>query len=75
MGAKNTLLTHFSARYPRLTPRSQARAPGPLMLATDGASVRIGDMWKMPLYTPAVREVISALTAGEEEEAVPNTDW
>jgi hypothetical protein len=74
VGARNTLLTHFSARYPRTTPRSEARAPGNLVLAIDGAFMRIGDMWKMQLYSSVIKKTIDDLAAGEEDVPVKD-NW
>jgi ribonuclease Z len=74
MGARNTLLTHFSARYPRTSTRTEARAPGTLVLAIDGAFMRIGDMWKMPLYSNVIKRSIDDLAAGEEDVPVKD-NW
>jgi ribonuclease Z len=75
MGAKNTLLTHFSSRYPRVTPRTEAKAPSTLALAVDGARMRIGDMWKMPLYAPAMKQAISSGAAEDEDVSVQMMSW
>ena len=61
MNAKNILLTHFSARHPKLPPsitREMLEA-GPdakrlIVPAFDHLNMRIGDMWKMPFYIPVL---------------------
>jgi ribonuclease Z len=65
MGARNTLLTHFSGRYPHVSPKTAATAHGAHALALDGLRLRIGDVWKMPLYEPAIRALMSR---GEDED-------
>jgi ribonuclease Z len=64
MNAENVLLTHFSARYPKMPPAGipmpstnsgTSREPV-LALAFDHASIAIGDMWKMNLYLPAIEQ-------------------
>lgn len=63
MKAENVLLTHFSARYPRMppsgvpTPNVQGESKEPILaLAFDHASVPIGELWKMNLYLPAIEQ-------------------
>jgi ribonuclease Z len=61
MNAKNVLLTHFSARHPKLPPsitREMAEA-GPdakqlIVPAFDLLNLKIGDMWKIPFYIPVL---------------------
>ncbi|KAI0330270.1 hypothetical protein GY45DRAFT_1354004 [Cubamyces sp. BRFM 1775] len=68
MGAQKLLLTHFSARYPAMPPR---RGDGrgsdwPLIgLAFDYSRIRLGDMWKLNMYLPAIQHALAEF--GEEE--------
>ncbi|CCM00813.1 uncharacterized protein FIBRA_02855 [Fibroporia radiculosa] len=74
MNAEKLLLTHFSARYPKM-PRversppgspSSARPRGPLLaLAFDHARFKIADMWKLNTYLPAIERNFTE-TAAEE---------
>jgi hypothetical protein len=73
MGARNTLLTHFSNRYPHVAPRSEAKAPGDLALAMDGTFLRIGDMWKMSMYAPVIKSALAAGHHTEEDDVVAQT--
>ena len=62
MCAKNTLLTHFSARYPKMPPYILGARPDPnsyakenfLVTAVDHLNMTIGDMWKMQFYLEPV---------------------
>ncbi|KAF9454406.1 hypothetical protein P691DRAFT_717421 [Macrolepiota fuliginosa MF-IS2] len=62
--AENVLLTHFSARYPKMPPsvvvppeENMAEQKGPLVtLAFDLAEMDLDDMWKMNLYLPAIEQ-------------------
>ena len=77
MGAKKILLTHFSARYPGMPPRQGGRASEgvgaqPLVgLAFDFARLRMGDMWKLNTYLPALQ---SALEEFGDDEAPAEID-
>ncbi|EGO29330.1 hypothetical protein SERLADRAFT_412876 [Serpula lacrymans var. lacrymans S7.9] len=83
MNAQKILLTHFSARYPKLPPpailspptsaTSASIAKEPILaLAFDHASIKIGDMWKMNTYMGAIEQCfIDTTEDGDEEE---NTD-
>ncbi|KAI0635238.1 beta-lactamase-like protein [Trametes polyzona] len=62
MKAQKLLLTHFSARYPGMPPRQddgrEARRDEPLVgLAFDFARIRLGDMWKLNAYLPAIQRM------------------
>jgi len=58
MCAKNTFLTHFSARYPKMPPYMLNARPNPdnyakenfIVTAFDHLNMTIGDMWKMQFY-------------------------
>ena len=67
MRAEKVLLTHFSARYPGMQAReSDGEAGGPLVgLAFDYARIRLGDMWKLNMYLPAIESMFNEI--GEEE--------
>ncbi|KAF5362391.1 hypothetical protein D9756_002186 [Leucocoprinus leucothites] len=64
MNAKNVLLTHFSARYPKMPPsilappeEKKTERGGPLVtLAFDLAEMDLDQMWKMNLYLPAIEQ-------------------
>ena len=68
MGAQKLLLTHFSARYPGMPPRrgdgEESRWPV-IGLAFDYSRIRLGDMWKLNMYLPAIQHAFNEL--GEEE--------
>lgn len=67
MNAKNVLLTHFSARYPKMPPTSSLKeGAGPTVaLALDQARIRIGDMGKLSKYLPAIEQSFGDIQ-GEE---------
>jgi ribonuclease Z len=76
MNAEKVLLTHFSARYPKLPPSAKQRSVSSqdgrgrrdpvLALAFDQARIRIGDMWKLNHYLPAIEQ--SFLDTREEDD-------
>ncbi|KAI0251929.1 hypothetical protein BJV78DRAFT_1207788 [Lactifluus subvellereus] len=60
MRAQNVLMTHFSSRYPTMPP-----------LAMDHACIRVGDLWKMATYFPAIEQSFRDIAdEGDEEEEV-----
>jgi ribonuclease Z len=64
MKAQNILLTHFSARYPKLPSGTTSVAKrfdhNPVVaLAFDNANMTIGNMWKMGYYMPAIERSFS----------------
>ena len=64
MKARNTLLTHFSARYPNIPPSVMTEHnPGDptLALAFDHANIKIGEMWKMNAYIKAIEQSFADL--------------
>ncbi|KAI9444283.1 hypothetical protein H4582DRAFT_1920585 [Lactarius indigo] len=75
MRAQNVLLTHFSSRYPTMpryygSPKSDDGDYKPTVaLAMDHACIRVGDLWKMATYIPAIAQSFDDITdEGEEEE-------
>ncbi|KAG2355809.1 hypothetical protein BDR07DRAFT_1425171 [Suillus spraguei] len=70
MNAQNILLTHFSARYPKMPPSvSERQAGDPVVaLAFDHANIKIGDMWKMSAYARAIEQSFIDITDIEGEE-------
>ena len=67
MRAKKLLLTHFSARYPKMPPRrGDDSSGGPIVgLAFDFARIPMGDIWKLDAYLPAIKQVFNEF--GDEE--------
>ena len=70
MKAKNILLTHFSARHPKLPPsltremvEAGSNAKQLIVPAFDLMNMTIGEMWKIPYYIPILyqnyREMVS----------------
>ncbi|KAF9466199.1 beta-lactamase-like protein [Collybia nuda] len=82
MGAENILLTHFSARYPKMPPSgvakpnqigetSQKRLKEPIVaLAFDHANLTIGNLWKLNYYLPAVEQSFMDTKEEDDEEEV-----
>jgi ribonuclease Z len=61
MNAENILLTHFSARYPKMPPSivqpSATEQEGPRIgLAFDHTTIRLGEFWKLNMYLPAIEK-------------------
>ena len=91
MNAKNILLTHFSARYPKFppefgivdpstpsSPRSRSRSPPrpPVVAAAfDCSKFRIGDMWKLSMYMPAIEQCFHETKEEGEDEEVVASEW
>lgn len=75
MNADITLLTHFSARYPKMPPFEPADSGSPgnqpvVALAFDHAALRIGDMWKIRFYLDALDQSYKdTMEEGDEAEA------
>ncbi len=79
MRAQNVLLTHFSSRYPTM-PQYLASSPKgdgiehqpTIALAMDLACIRLGDLWKMAMYFPAIEQSFRDIRdeGDEEEEAL-----
>ncbi|KAI0305153.1 hypothetical protein B0F90DRAFT_1701754 [Multifurca ochricompacta] len=75
MRAQNVLLTHFSSRYPTM-PRYTTCTRGDfandkptIALAMDHACIRVGDLWKMAAYFPAIEQSFKDIgDEGEEGE-------
>jgi ribonuclease Z len=79
MNAEHVLLTHFSARYPKMPPagiaRSKQNGQGSdtkrpiLALAFDHLNLTIGTMWKLNCYLPAVEQSFrDTVEAGDGED-------
>jgi len=76
MNAENILLTHFSARYPKMPPSGLASPAVNLQgrelvvaLAFDHTNITIGDMWKLKFYMPAVEQSFKdTIEEGDDEE-------
>lgn len=68
MNARHLLLTHFSARYPKLPPASSSSSTGthqPIVAtAFDLMTLRLSDFWKIERY----REALDALLSWDEAE-------
>lgn len=74
MEARHCLLTHFSARYPKLPPLTRAdgtaRAFEPIVaIAFDLATLRLDEFWKMDRYREAM-DLLFGWDEGEEEESI-----
>jgi len=79
MRAQHVLLTHFSSRYPTM-PRYFASSPRgedpdrrpTIALAMDHACIRVGDLWKMETYFPAIQQSFRDIAdeGDEQEEAM-----
>ncbi|KAH9479322.1 tRNAse Z TRZ4, mitochondrial [Psilocybe cubensis] len=78
MDAKNIVLTHFSARYPKMPPYLTKNTPTPSNFAMQNAIVptfdhvnlTIGDMWKMQFYMPSVNHNFSDTFDQDEDDDV-----
>ena len=74
MNAKHTLLTHFSARYPKVPPsvtqeaENKADTNNLVLPAFDHANMTIGDMWKMSHYLPPLLYNIKEIEYQEDED-------
>lgn len=85
MNAEHILLTHFSARYPKMPPSGIAkpsqipigeggRGKEPIVaLAFDHANLTIGSMWKVNYYLPALEQSFRD-TVAEEGDDVEEED-
>lgn len=76
MNAKNVLLTHFSARYPKMPPSVVAstdentieRKDPVVTVAFDLAELDLDKMWKMNLYLPAIEQCFKdSMEEGDED--------
>jgi ribonuclease Z len=85
MYAEHVLLTHFSARYPKMPPggiirlRQEDRLRQPILaLAFDQINLTIGNMWKLHHYLPAVeqsfRDTVEDDDGDVDVEAVVDVD-
>ncbi|KAG7445158.1 uncharacterized protein BT62DRAFT_951536 [Guyanagaster necrorhizus] len=69
MRAENILLTHFSARYPKLPSSGAKQQEGVVVHAFDHASLTIGNMWKLKHYLPAVVQSLKDTEDEDDQEA------
>lgn len=75
MRAQKVLLTHFSSRYPNM-PRYSASSPKGngtehhpvIALAMDHACIRVGNLWKMATYFPAIEQSFRDMSDEVDEE-------
>ena len=82
MNAEHVLLTHFSARYPKMPPDGLGKLrqngngkQGILGLAFDHLDLKIGEMWKMNKYLGAVEQSFKDTEEDEGEDVdVVNVD-
>ncbi len=74
MNPEFTILTHFSQRYPKVSPAlvNGEHLQGKVGVAFDGMSVRLSDVHSLPAFLPAMREVFSALTDTEDSSVTWN---
>lgn len=79
MRAQKVLLTHFSSRYPTMPQYSAPLPKGDgtehhptIALAMDHACIRVGNLWKMATYFPAIEQSFRDMSdeVDEEEEAL-----
>ncbi|KAH9831154.1 uncharacterized protein C8Q71DRAFT_715676 [Rhodofomes roseus] len=83
MHAENILLTHFSARYPKIPPTTSlpdspraSPAPSPhLGLAFDCTKFTIGDMWKQQFYLPAIELNLGDVAKDDIDENSTFSAW
>ncbi|VDB95582.1 unnamed protein product [Peniophora sp. CBMAI 1063] len=73
MNARHTILTHFSTRYPDMPaylaePHVGEGEGTNVALAFDHARMRVGDLWKMPLYLRAIEKSFKDTAEPEDEE-------
>ena len=73
MNAQNILLTHFSARYPKMPPSqkdtSGTNAPT-IALALDHLRVPLHSLWKINMYLPAIEHAYADVV--ELETSISN---
>ena len=74
MRARHLLLTHFSARYPKLPPLSTASAssdlPRPVVAtAFDLMTLRLDEFWKVERYRDAMDALLSWDEADDRDDA------
>lgn len=88
MNAEHVLLTHFSARYPKMPPAGITRSTQNgsntdrkrpiLALSFDHLNLTIGNMWKLNHYLPAIEQSFKDTTEEDDGdvdiEAVMNVD-
>ncbi|OCH93318.1 hypothetical protein OBBRIDRAFT_790349 [Obba rivulosa] len=77
MNAEKVLLTHFSARYPKMPPSVFSENSFPLAIALDFARMKIGDLWKFNAYLPAIEHCFeeTAEEGDEDEVDLSKVSW
>jgi ribonuclease Z len=86
MNAENILLTHFSARYPKMPPsivKPSERQPSEndekeptVGLAFDHANIQLGEFWKLNMYLPAIEQSFSdTVEEGDGEQDRLEVEW
>lgn len=76
MNAKYCLLTHFSARYPKLPPLSAPQSSTAdtiepvVAIAFDLATLRMDEFWKMERYRGAMDALFGWDEEGDDEGSV-----
>lgn len=81
MRAENILLTHFSARYPKMPPgllvnagRERGSEEPTVALAFDHANLSIGNMWKMNYYMAALDQNLQDTAEEGDDDVNPDID-
>ncbi|THH32553.1 hypothetical protein EUX98_g1639 [Antrodiella citrinella] len=69
MKASNIMLTHFSARYPKMPPAivNKSDSKTNVVLAFDHARVRFGDMMKLRTYLPALEAFYGEVAVDDDD--------
>lgn len=67
MGAKSTLLTHFSQRYPKIPQLGKGGEVGEVGICFDLMSVRFDQIWTLSKFIPALEALYSAQSEAAEE--------
>lgn len=76
MRAENILLTHFSARYPKVPNHTTSSNDGAVVaLAFDLCRIRIGDMARLRAYLPAIKQASDELAEDDDGVDEAHTVW
>lgn len=82
MKATNVLLTHFSARYPKMPPSGVPTPLGQdgttqqptLGLAFDNVDIALRNMWKMNVYLRAIEQSFKDTAEEGDDEEIPHVE-